>query len=208
MTVFMKLAVAVSGLLLAGWSVLHLAGTLGVFAGPEAMNGYARLLRRVPVLLWAMRLGLVVLVGIHVALTVRLIQRSAAARGQRYRMRAHATRTLSSRAMRVTGPLLGCWLVYHVGHMYGWLHPDYVPGDVHHNLVKGLSEVTSNASYVAAALLFSFHLHHGFTSALVSLGLPARARRFISPALGSLLLLLALGFVLPSLAVGLGWFGP
>ena len=57
-TVGRKALVAASGLLLWLWVVLHVAGNLTVFSGPEAADGYAAALRRIPLALWAVRPGL------------------------------------------------------------------------------------------------------------------------------------------------------
>src|SRR6187200_2038121 len=59
-----KAIVALTGLVLAGWMLLHAAGSLGVFAGPKVMNDYANLLRATG-LLWVMRAGLALSVLAH-----------------------------------------------------------------------------------------------------------------------------------------------
>ena len=46
-----KAALALSGLVLYGFVIVHMLGNLQVFRGPEAINGYAASLRELPTLL-------------------------------------------------------------------------------------------------------------------------------------------------------------
>ena len=61
----LKLLMALSGLAMVGFLLGHLSGNLLVFAGPEALNGYAEMLR-VSVILLIARIGLVVMVVLHI----------------------------------------------------------------------------------------------------------------------------------------------
>lgn len=194
-----KVAVAVGGLALAAWSFVHMAGTLSVFAGAETMNRYADFLRATP-LLWIIRVGLLVAVGTHIVLSMQLAWRAHRARSQRYRTYVPQASTFASRTMRLSGPLLGAWIVYHILHMYGPAHASYVSGDVYHNLVIGLRSPWVNASYIAATLLFALHLEHGLMSAPRSLGAPSRWLRAIRPAVRTIVVLMVLGFLAPPLA--------
>src|SRR5690348_715930 len=66
-TVGRKALVAVSGLVLWGWVTAHLLGNLTLFSGPEAADGYAAALRRMPAALWAVRAVLLAAAVTHVA---------------------------------------------------------------------------------------------------------------------------------------------
>ena len=62
-----KATMAVTGLLLVGFVIAHMLGNLQVFAGPEQINAYARKLKDLGPLLWAMRIGLLAVFVVHVA---------------------------------------------------------------------------------------------------------------------------------------------
>ena len=171
-----KAIVALTGLLLAGWMLLHAAGSLGVFAGPKVMNEYAALLRATG-LLWVMRAGLALAVLAHAWLALGLTQEARHARPRDYRRLPLRQSAKPGRWMRSSGLLLAAWLVYHVAHMYGPAHYAYVSGDVHHNLVTGLASPPVALSYAVATLLLGVHLHHGVRSTLSTLGTPARLRQ-------------------------------
>jgi len=171
-----KAIVALTGLVLAGWMLLHAAGSLGVFAGPKVMNDYANLLRATG-LLWVMRAGLALSVLAHAWLALGLTREASHARPRDYRRLPLTQSAKPGRWMCSTGVLLSAWLVYHVAHMYGPAHHAYVPGDVHHNLVTGLSSPLVALSYVVATLLLGLHLYHGIQSTLSTLGASPRLRR-------------------------------
>jgi succinate dehydrogenase / fumarate reductase, cytochrome b subunit len=170
----LKAAMAVSGLLMALWLTLHMLAIQLVFAGPALMNGYALQLRATG-LLWPMRLGLLALLLVHVAAAVATSKQSVGARPERYQHQTrHNTSTPASRTMRTGGILLGLYILLHVSQMYGGLHPAFVPGDVHHNLVTVLRSPFNGFVYLTATVVVVLHLAHGLESALRSLGLLTR----------------------------------
>ena len=68
-----KVVMAVSGVVLLGYVLGHMAGNLKIFQGPEHFNAYAEGLRTVGApffgrgqLLWIVRLVLIAAVGLHV----------------------------------------------------------------------------------------------------------------------------------------------
>jgi len=201
-----KAVVALSGLVLAAWTLLHAAGVFGVFAGPAVMNHYAALLRATG-LLWVMRLALALAVLAHAALALTLTREARLARAHSYRRQPFALNTRAGRWMRSSGVLLAAWLVYHVAQMYGPAHHDYVPGDVHHNLVTGLASPLVAVTYVLATLLLVVHLHHGLVSTVSTLGGSARLRQKAAPVGRGFLGLVALLLIAPPLAALIGYWG-
>ena len=53
-----KIIMAISGLMLYGFVIMHMLGNLQVFAGPEKLNTYAKFLQDLGGLLWVARFGL------------------------------------------------------------------------------------------------------------------------------------------------------
>jgi succinate dehydrogenase / fumarate reductase cytochrome b subunit len=204
-TVGLEALMALSGLVLSGWVFLHMLGNLLVFAGPETMNGYAATLAGGPIL-WAQRVVTVVAFGVHVTAAVRLTRRSWRARPRRYARRpARQRATASSRSMRWGGLAVGLFVLYHVAHIYGPLHRDFVPGDVHHNLVSGLSHPLVGGLYVLATLVFGLHLHHGTWSLFRSLGHDGPFETGVRRASAAFTALVTAGFLAPCVAALAGW---
>src|SRR3954453_18676744 len=71
-TVGKKVVMAVTGIILFGFLLGHMAGNLQFFLGPEVLNGYAENLRHVPALLWTARIGMIIAAIFHIASSVSL----------------------------------------------------------------------------------------------------------------------------------------
>src|SRR5207249_10160968 len=138
-TVGRKALVALSGLLLGMWVVLHLLGNLTVFSGAATADRYAAALQQIPAWLWMARAGLAVAAVVHVAGVVSLTRANQAARPRHDVPAPRRASTLVARSMRVGGALLLAFVVYHLLHLtFGALHPGFVPGRVYDNVVRGL----------------------------------------------------------------------
>lgn len=206
-SVGLKAVMALSGLVLTGWVFLHMLGNLLVFGDPELINGYGGALQGSP-LVWVMRVGLLVLAALHVGAAVVLTRRSRDARATRYRRPQHALRsTISARSMRWGGLFVLLFLAYHVLHIFGPLHAQYVPGDVHHNVVVGLSDPFAGVVYVLATILFGLHLHHGAASLFRSLGHERLFDTALRRASRAFAIVVTVGFLAPCVAALAGWLG-
>src|SRR5882757_3474561 len=71
-TIGKKAVMAVTGAILAAFVAGHLAGNLQIFLGPDRFNGYARMLKSLPELLWPVRIALLVSVILHIWSSVQL----------------------------------------------------------------------------------------------------------------------------------------
>lgn len=177
-----KAVMAVSGIVLFGFVLAHMAGNLKLYAGPSAYNHYAEWLREIgtPALphagaLWILRLVLLAAAVLHVWSAWEVTRMSRAARPRRYAVRKnpgpHAG--YAARTMRWGGVIVLLFVIYHLAHFtFGvrWAHPDFIPGDVYHNVVTGFSIWWVSSFYVLAQLALGLHLHHGLWSLFQSLG--------------------------------------
>ncbi len=206
-TVARKALVAVSGLALWTWVVLHVAGNLTLFSGPAVADGYAAALRRAPGWLWAARAGLAAAMLVHVGGVVSLARAGRAARPRHEPRLPRGTSALAARGMRIGGALLLAFVVYHLLHLtVGVLHPHFEPGRVYDNVVVGLRPARIAAVYIGAAALLGLHLLHGLWAAARSLGVrPDAAARRRRPAVAVLSAAVAAGFAAVPLAVLAGW---
>jgi len=176
-----KLIVAVTGVVLSGFVLGHMVGNLTVFQGEAAINAYAAGLRKIPPLLWALRAVLLASVVLHFWAFISLWRQNWSARPSRYRVTAWEASTLASRAMRVTGPLLAAFIVYHLLHLTtGTVHPDFrdfqvladgsLRADTYHNLITGLRPPLIAAIYLVALAALGLHVFHGVWSLFQTLG--------------------------------------
>ena len=183
-TVGKKWVMAITGILLMGYVVAHMVGNLKVFLPPidgvPDVDIYAEWLREllVPLLphtaaLWIMRVGLIVATVLHVEAMVSLTRRNMAAKPERYHKQDFQAATYAARTMRFTGPVVLAFVVFHLLDLtFGVapFNPDFIKGEVAHNLVASLSRAGWAAFYVVANVALGYHLWHGAWSMFQSLG--------------------------------------
>jgi succinate dehydrogenase / fumarate reductase cytochrome b subunit len=203
-----KVLMAASGAVLFLFVIGHLLGNLQIFRGPAAIDAYAHFLKSTPALLWGARLTLLCAVLLHgwAALTTTL--QSWRARRERYASpRRYNVATLFSRSMRVTGPLIFAYVVYHLLHLtVGCVHPEFVEGQVYRNVVVGFSRPLAALTYMAAMAALGMHLVHGVWSMFQTLGLSSgRWRPRLRLLAATATALIVAGNVSIPLAVLAGW---
>ena len=168
----LKVIMAVSGLLMVGYLITHVAANLLVFRGAGLINGYAAILHGQPAILYSARAVLLVALVAHVWSAIVLTQRDRAARPVGYAKQAPQVSTFASRTIRWGGLLILFFLVYHILHFTtGTAHPAFVEGDPHGNVVRAFRVPWVAALYVVAMAAVGLHLFHGTWSAFRSLGL-------------------------------------
>lgn len=163
---------AVSGAALFVFVAVHLAGNLQIFDGPEKFNGYARALRELGPLLWIARIGLLVMVGLHIWSTIELAVVKSHARPVSYVKYRSSTSTYASRSMYMSGPIIAAFVVYHLLQFtFGMGGTSYNPDDAYGNVIAGFRVPLIAIAYIVAMALLCLHLRHGLWSALQTLGL-------------------------------------
>jgi succinate dehydrogenase / fumarate reductase cytochrome b subunit len=178
-TIGQKAVMALTGMVLLGYIVLHMLGNLKIFTGRAHFDAYAEALRAVggdllgeSWFLWIMRPVLLVAVLLHIwsatALTVRSSQaRPVAYAGPVRRVQA----TYASRTMRWGGVIILLFIVYHLLHMTtGTLHNDFEHGAVYDNSVAAFKQWWVSAAYIVAVGALGMHLYHGLWSMFQTLG--------------------------------------
>lgn len=179
-----KVLVALTGLLLVGYLVLHLLGNLTLLIpdGGEAFNQYAHFLEGLihGWFVYAFEIGLIVIFLVHgiYAVIVALIDKEQA-RPQKYAKVANAggrsRKTLASRSMILTGPLILIFVIIHVkmfkfsGHATVVYHGEEVK-NLYALVVDAFQNPAIMIAYEVAMVLLGFHLWHGAWSAFQSLG--------------------------------------
>src|SRR5690348_16262206 len=98
-----KFLMAVSGAALFAFILGHLAGNLKIFAGQVALNAYSAFLRNLGELLWVVRIGLILMVVIHIWTSIHLALENKAARPVAYARKDYVKASLASRKMIYTG---------------------------------------------------------------------------------------------------------
>ena len=170
-----KVAMALSGIVLVGFLFVHMLGNLRLFVSPKALNDYAAFLRDTPALLWLTRLALVTSAVTHVTSAFLLWRMNRRARPVPYARTHYVATSYAARTMVVTGPIVLCYVVYHLAHFtfgftrgLGYVH---APADVYTNVVTSFRLWPVAVAYTVANLGLGVHLYHGAWSLLQTLGI-------------------------------------
>ena len=200
-----KLLDGITGLFLFLYLLVHIAGNLVVFAGPDTFNKYAGALAGNPLII-VIEVVLLAAFLAHIVKTVAMTLANRRARPVAYVVKKPAggrsRKTLASATMIVSGLWL---LIFVVLHVYGFkFAPAPVTADGHRDLY--VMEMTYFANpvlvgfYVLTMVIVGMHLSHGVSSAFQSLGLdhPTWTPRILKA--GKLVAaLIAAGFILIAL---------
>lgn len=174
-----KAVMAVSGIILFLFIVVHMLGNLQVYIWPEGLNHEALLLRRYWPLLWLARVVLLGCVGIHILAAAQLWWRNRTARPVKYRVFRPPAVDYAAKTMIWSGPIIAAFVVYHLLHFtVGSVHPDFrevvVGGtqaaDVFHNVISGFKVAPAAIFYMVANFLLGVHLYHGLWSLFQTMG--------------------------------------
>lgn len=208
-----KTVMAVSGLIMLVYLVVHMLGNLKIFFGSDEFNGYAHWLRTLgePFLhhewaLWLVRVVLVAAVVAHATAAYQLSRRDIKARPTKYAHRKRRT-SYATRTMRWGGVILGLFIVWHILDLTtGTVHPGgFEAGHPYQNVIDTFSTWYGNVIYLVAMLALGLHIRHGFWSAAQTLGAGSRTRdRALRTTANVLALMLTVGFVSVPVAVMTG----
>jgi succinate dehydrogenase / fumarate reductase cytochrome b subunit len=202
---------ALSGFFLFAFAVEHVVGTLLFLKGPDAINGYGRLLHSSPGLIWTFRSLLLGAVALHICVATQLYFRQRAARPVGYQTRRYLRSSYAARTMKYSGPFIVAFVLFHLAHLtwgYQIVDEPFIEGDIYSNMLNGFRTGWVSVVYVTAVSLVGIHLLHGAHSMFESLGL--RHRRIESWLFGFakvVALVVGVGLALAPIAVIFGMVG-
>ena len=209
-----KVTMAVTGLMLFGFVVMHLLGNLQLFTGADKLNAYAKWLYDLGSLLWVARIGLLAVFVLHVATAIRLSRANSAARPVAYQRPNTVQASMASRSMVLSGLSVFAFVVYHLLHFtFGVTNPDHHAlkangaggHDVYAMVTESFNSWEIAGAYAAFQVVLFLHLSHGMQSLAQTLGL--QHKRY-TPMIKTLSYVLALaiagGNMLLALSVKLG----
>ncbi|MFG3281642.1 succinate dehydrogenase [Streptomyces sp. NPDC048111] len=211
-TVGKKTVMAVSGLIMLSYLVVHMMGNLKIFFGAGRFDAYAHWLRTIgePFLhyawaLWLIRVVLVAAVAGHAVCAYQLSRRDLRARPTGY-VHKRARASYATRTMRWGGVILALFIVWHVLDLTtGTVHSGFRPGHPYQNVVDTFSTWYGNTIYLVAMAALALHVQHGFWSAAQTLGAGNATRdRILKILANALAVLLFAGFSCVPVAVMTG----
>lgn len=183
-TIGKKFIAAVTGLVLFGFLIGHVAGNLKVFTGTSDngvphIDEYAQFLKVVgePILpemagLWIARAVLLICLILHVVVVSQLALQSAEARPVSYVKSQKAAATLPALWMMFSGIIILGFIVFHILHFTIGVIPlgEFEHGYVYNNLASSFAFWPVAIGYVVVMVVLGFHLFHGIWSLFQTLG--------------------------------------
>ena len=174
-----KYLMAITGLFLCSFLLIHLIGNVTLFTDPVQFNEYTRFMSSNP-LIRVMEIVLVVGFLAHIIDAIMLTKANKTAQPVKYAMDKKKS-TWYSRNMGLTGTIILAFLILHLqSFWYGYKFGDVAMTldssgtdikDMYTMVVAAFSQSWYSAIYVVAMILLGTHLNHGFQSAFQSMGL-------------------------------------
>jgi len=204
-TVGSKVILAITGIGLALFLPIHLAGNMLLLVGAESFNRYALKLESIPLLAPVVEVGLLALFIIHVFRAITNYFVNQKARGSGYAVKRWAggksRKTWASTTMIISGLTIGLFVPLHLLQMkFGAFYPATIDGQPARDLFRLVRELFKDpvvvAFYLFCMAVVGSHIYHGFASAFQSLGLHNRRT-------AGAILLFGRGF---GAVIGLGFF--
>lgn len=180
-----KVIMALTGLALCGFLVVHLGGNLLLYVGPKEYNHYAAALHSQKLLLPIAEIGLLILFVVHIWLAFVTKSENDAARPIGYAMKQTKMAegplaAPASSVMFITGIVVLLFLILHLADFRFGLRGsapaepgaieavDYVS---YHQSRALLSDWVTFVVYIIGSLFLGYHVLHGFQSAFQTLGI-------------------------------------
>ncbi len=180
-----KYIMAISGGALCLFVVGHLVGNLQIFLGPKALNRYGAFLQSNKEILWPARVGLLLMVALHIWAAAKLSAENKTARPIRYADHPMpVAASYASRTMLMSGLIVAAFVFYHLLHFtvqvrglnftgkdFLALHDAEGQHDVFRMMVAGFSQPVVSGFYILGMGLLCLHLSHGLSATFQSIGL-------------------------------------
>jgi succinate dehydrogenase / fumarate reductase cytochrome b subunit len=175
-SIFKKFVMGLTGLGLAAFVFVHMAGNLLIFVSAEAYNTYGHKIVSnplYPLISW----GLVAMMLAHAFMGILLSAENNKGKSSRYAVAPAASKdsSVASKTMIFSGSILLVFIITHlVGFKYGNYYEVTYDGVVMRDLFRLILEVFQNPVavvwYIVALIVLCVHLRHGVASCFQSLG--------------------------------------
>ncbi|MDO4631527.1 MAG: succinate dehydrogenase cytochrome b subunit [Corynebacterium sp.] len=206
----LKLTMAVTGLIFAGFVVFHMVGNLKVFlpayedTGEHPIDVYGKWLREMfyplfphEAMLWMFRIVLLTAIILHIYGAFVLTGRSHKSRGKFRRSNLiGGMNSFTTKTMLVTGIVLLAFIIFHILDLTMGVAPAasdaFHHGEIYNNMIASFSRWPVTIFYVLAMVVLFLHLSHGIYLAVSDLGITGKRTRAV---------MLALSYLVPAVVM-------
>ena len=174
-TIGKKVLVAITGILFCLFLLFHLVNNLVIYTGEENFNYLVSSLEKIKPLIRLLEVVLLTILVVHISNSVYLSIQSRKSGNQTSLSNVKKPNApLSSRTMLYTGSVLFIFIVVHLSTF--WFNFQLTDDhDAYYNMVTnsaiGFGNIFITILYLVAMVILGFHLKHGFSSAIQTLGI-------------------------------------
>lgn len=174
-TIGKKVLVAITGILFCLFLLFHLVNNLVIYTGEENFNYLVSSLEKIKPLIRLLEVVLLTILVVHISNSVYLSIQSRKSGNQTSLSNVKKPNApLSSRTMLFTGSVLFIFIVVHLSTF--WFNFQLTDDhDAYYNMVTnsaiGFGNIFITILYLVAMIILGFHLKHGFSSAIQTLGI-------------------------------------
>ena len=166
-----KLVMAITGVALMLFLIIHLAGNMSLYGGKDAFNNYVRLLEHIKPFIRVIEVILASVFVFHIFNGTRLWIENKQARPQGYSVNGSRKNTdVFSRTAFITGSIVFIFLVIHLQTIWYKFNYSGSELDLYTITTEWFQVWWYAALYFISVLLLGFHLNHGFQSAFQTFG--------------------------------------
>jgi succinate dehydrogenase / fumarate reductase, cytochrome b subunit len=163
-----KSFMALSGIILSLFLLIHAVGNSTTFFGRDTFTGYADKLHSLGIIIPIFEISLLLIFIFHIILGITLFLQNYQSRPARYKIqKSSGGRTAGSRTMPYTGTVILVFIIVHLNNFHFTDHNQSIADIVR----TVLSDPLFSAFYLASMLALGLHVSHGFWSLCQSLGL-------------------------------------
>ena len=174
-TIGKKVLVAITGILFCLFLLFHLLNNLVIYTGEENFNYLVSSLEKIKPLIRLLEVALLTILVVHISNSIYLSIQSRKSGNQTSLSNVKKPNApLSSRTMLFTGSVLFIFIVVHLSTF--WFNFQLTDDhDAYYNMVTnsaiGFGNIFITILYLVAMVILGFHLKHGFSSAIQTLGI-------------------------------------
>lgn len=167
-----KLIMAITGILLILFLILHLINNLFLFGGPEAFNSNVARLDSIKPLIRVVEIILALIFIYHIYNALKLWWKNKKANPDKYAVNANKENsTIYSRTMVITGSFIFIFLVIHLYTLWGKYNFGMDGSEKFYEVIKNLfTNPIWAAFYFIIMITIGFHMNHAFQSAFQTFG--------------------------------------
>ncbi len=208
---------AVTGLIMIAFLLMHMYGNLKMFNGAEAFDGYAHWLKGdilYPIFpkggfIWVFRFGLLAALVLHIWSAASLARHTLAVRGDGYKTFRPQAQTYSARTMRWGGVIVAGFIIFHLLQFtVKWITPGFdANAGPYEMFILSFQQWWMVLLYAVLMFIIVMHVRHGFWSAFTTLGAntSSTSRKWLNWLGIIVAAALYIGFMVPPVAVLIGW---